>query len=220
MKTWDTPHPLKALVDPTLPTDIVFVMDKSGSMGTLANDTINGFNAFIAEQQKQPGEAFLTLVLFDTVVTLLAERKPLDEVPSLTSKEYQPGGMTALLDAVGNALARLEKNPPTGKVLFVVATDGEENSSREYKVEAIRATIEAKEKAGWGFVFLGANASTWQGANMGIQTQGVYAASAGGTRSMYSNLSANTSLIRSSSGVAAQSVSDANWDTGDGPKSQ
>jgi hypothetical protein len=212
-KSWDTPPSAAIPSDPNLPTDIVFVMDKSGSMGPLADDTINGFNSFIVEQTLQPGAAFLTLVLFDTEVTILAERKPIADVPLLTRKEYKTGGNTALIDAVGAALAKLEQSTIPGRVLFVVATDGRENSSREYTAPIVRAKIEERTKAGWGFVFLGANASEWQGASMGFAGAGAYTASPAGTKSMYGNLTRNTTSMRASGATGQSAATTMDWAT-------
>ncbi len=120
-------------------TELVFILDRSGSMGGLEADTIGGFNAMIEKQKKEEGEAYVSTLLFDTTVDVIHDRVPLDEVPALTDKEYYVRGCTALLDAVGGAIhhignihkyARKEDVPE--KTLFVITTDGMENASREY----------------------------------------------------------------------------------------
>ncbi len=146
-------------------TELVFILDRSGSMSGLEADTIGGFNSMIAKQKKESGEAFVSTVLFDNESTVIHDRLPLGEVPPMTEKEYFTRGCTALLDAVGGAIhhignihkyARPEDVPE--KTLFVITTDGQENSSRRYNYETVRRMIDhEKEKYGWEFLFLGAN---------------------------------------------------------------
>ena len=146
-------------------TEIVFILDRSGSMSGLEGDTIGGFNSMIEKQRRQEGEAYISTVLFDNHSDVIHDRVPLDKVPKLTEKEYYVRGCTALLDAVGSAVhhignvhkyAREEDIPE--KTVFVITTDGMENASRSYSYEKVRAMIEErKEKYGWEFLFLGAN---------------------------------------------------------------
>ncbi len=146
-------------------TELVFILDRSGSMAGLEKDTVGGFNAMIEKQKKEPGAALVTTVLFDNESTVIHDRLPLENVPLLTEKEYFTRGCTALLDAVGGAIrhiaaihkyARAEDVPE--RTLFVITTDGYENASRRYDYEAVRRMIEhEKEKYGWEFLFLGAN---------------------------------------------------------------
>ena len=146
-------------------TELVFILDRSGSMGGLEQDTIGGFNAMLTRQKEQEGEANVTTILFDHEVQLLHDRFPLKAVAPLTEKDYYVRGCTALLDAVGGAIhhigsihkyARREDVPE--KTLFVITTDGYENASRRYDYERVRRMIERqKEKYGWEFLFLGAN---------------------------------------------------------------
>ncbi|MBO4382490.1 MAG: VWA domain-containing protein, partial [Clostridia bacterium] len=146
-------------------TELVFILDKSGSMSGLEADTIGGFNAMIEKQKKEEGEAFVSTLVFDTRVEVIHDRLPLDKVPELTEKEYFVGGCTALLDAVGGAIhhignihkyARPEDVPE--KTLFVITTDGMENASREYSYERVKRMIERQQdRYGWEFLFLGAN---------------------------------------------------------------
>ena len=146
-------------------TEIVFILDRSGSMAGLEGDTIGGFNSMIEKQRRQAGEAYISTVLFDNHSDVIHDRVPLDKVPRLTEKEYFVRGCTALLDAVGSAVHHIgnvhkyarEEDVPE-KTIFVITTDGMENASRSYSYEKVRAMIEErKEKYGWEFLFLGAN---------------------------------------------------------------
>lgn len=146
-------------------TELVFILDKSGSMSGLEADTIGGYNSMLAKQQAVEVECHITTVLFDNNYELLHDRIDLKAVGAITEKEYQVGGSTALLDAIGrtiNKIGNVQKHTADDyraeKVLFVIITDGEENSSREYSAEKVKALIERqKTKYGWEFIFLGAN---------------------------------------------------------------
>ena len=146
-------------------TELVFILDRSGSMSGLEKDTIGGFNSMIEKQKRENGQALVSTVLFDNESVVIHDRLPLDRVPPLTEKEYFTCGCTALLDAVGGAIhhignvhkyARKEDVPE--KTLFIITTDGYENASRRYDYEKVRQMIQhEKEKYGWEFLFLGAN---------------------------------------------------------------
>lgn len=146
-------------------TEIVFILDRSGSMAGLEADTIGGFNAMIEKQKAEPGQALISMVLFDHDAQVIHDRVPLEKVPPLTEKEYFVRGSTALLDAVGGAIhhignvhkyAREEDRPE--KTLFVITTDGMENASLAYSYDRVNAMIRRQqEKYGWEFLFLGAN---------------------------------------------------------------
>ena len=146
-------------------TELVFILDRSGSMGGLEKDTIGGFNSMIEKQKAEAGEALISTVLFDNETEVIHDRLSLKDIPQMTEKEYYVRGCTALLDAVGGAIhhignvhkyAREEDRPE--KTLFVITTDGMENASRRYSYDKVKAMIQRqKEKYGWEFLFLGAN---------------------------------------------------------------
>ena len=146
-------------------TELVFILDRSGSMSGLERDTIGGFNSMIEKQKKEEGEAVVSTVLFDNESVVIHDRLPLGKVPRMTEEEYFTRGCTALLDAVGGAIhhignihkyARKEDVPE--KTMFIITTDGYENASKRYDYDKVRKMIERqKEKYGWEFLFLGAN---------------------------------------------------------------
>ena len=146
-------------------TELVFILDRSGSMAGLEADTIGGFNALIEKQRKEPSDTLVSVVLFDNDCQVIYDRMPLEKIPPMTEKEYYVRGCTALLDAVGGAIhhignvhkyARREDVPE--KTLFVITTDGMENASRRYSYEKVRQMIQhEKQQYGWEFLFLGAN---------------------------------------------------------------
>lgn len=146
-------------------TELVFILDKSGSMSGLEKDTVGGFNSMLKKQQAIKGECRVTTVLFDNRYELLHDRVDIRGITPITEKEYCVGGSTALLDAMGKTISKIigvqkntEKKYRAGNVMFVIITDGEENSSREFTAPQIRKMVEEqKSKYGWEFIFLGAN---------------------------------------------------------------
>ena len=146
-------------------TELVMILDRSGSMGGLESDTIGGFNGMIETQRKEEGDALVSVVLFDDVSEVVYDRVPIAKVEPMTDKQYYVRGCTALLDAVGGAIHHIgnvhkyarEEDVPE-KTIFIITTDGMENASRQYTYEKVREMIERqKEKYNWEFLFLGAN---------------------------------------------------------------
>ncbi len=146
-------------------TEIVFILDRSGSMSGLEADTIGGYNSLIERQKKEEGEAYISTVLFDDTCEVLHDRVSLDKIEPMTDKEYYVRGCTALLDALGGAIHHIgnvhkyasEEDRPE-KTLFIITTDGQENASHRYSYEKVKHMVERqKEKFGWEFLFLGAN---------------------------------------------------------------
>lgn len=190
-------------------TEIVFILDRSGSMMGLEDDTIGGFNAMIQKQKAEPGEAVVSTVLFDNHTDVIHDRVNIQKIEPLTRKEYYVRGCTALLDAVGGAIhhignvhkyAREEDRPE--KTLFVITTDGMENASRRYSYEKLKAMIERqKEKYGWEFIFLGANIdAAREAARFGIDEDRAvnYNADSVGTSVIYEAVSEAVCNVRAS----------------------
>jgi len=146
-------------------TEMVFILDRSGSMGGLESDTIGGFNSMLKKQKEEPGDCRITTILFDDSYEVLHDRIDIKAVSEITSREYYVRGCTALLDAIGKAIKKINKVQKNTaekyraeKVLFIITTDGMENSSREFTYERIKSMIEKqKKKHNWEFIFLGAN---------------------------------------------------------------
>lgn len=145
-------------------TELVFILDRSGSMSGLESDTIGGFNGMLQKQKEEEGEANVTTVLFDDQIDLIHDRFPINIVEPLTGKDYYVRGCTALLDAVGstvkkveNIQERLPEEMKAEKVIFVITTDGQENASQEYTANMVRKMIHKNQERGWQFLFLGAN---------------------------------------------------------------
>lgn len=189
-------------------TEMVFILDRSGSMGHLTDDTIGGFNSMIENQKKEEGEAFVTTVLFDDQYELLHDHIDIKEIQPITNKEYYARGMTALLDAVGKTInsigARLNETPEDerpDKVIFVITTDGMENASREFDKSKVKEMIEHQQsKYSWTFMFLGANMdAVGEATSLGINTDfaRTYTASDWGTQSVYNSMSKAMSCARS-----------------------
>lgn len=189
-------------------TEIVFILDRSGSMSGLEADTIGGFNSLIAKQKKEEGEAIVSTVLFDDECQVLHDRVDLSKIEALTENDYYVRGCTALLDAVGGAIhhignvhkyAREEDRPE--KTLFIITTDGQENSSRRYDYKRVKHMVERqKEKFGWEFLFLGANIdAAAEAEKFGIRKERAvdYHADHAGTAVNYKALSKAVSTVRS-----------------------
>lgn len=188
-------------------TEVVFILDRSGSMSGLESDTIGGYNSMLEKQRKEPGEAVVTTVLFDDNYELLHDRIDIRAVGSITEREYFVRGSTALLDAIGKTIdkiGRAQKNTTpdyrAAKVLFVITTDGMENASREYSYGKIKRMVEhQKEKYGWEFLFLGANIdalSTAEKFGISADRAANFHADGEGTRLNYEVLSCAVSKVR------------------------
>lgn len=197
-------------------TELVFILDRSGSMQGLERDTIGGFNAMLKKQKKEPGEALVSTVLFDDCAEVLHDRVKLGEVRPITEREYFVRGCTAFLDAVGGAIrhignihkyARPEDVPE--HTLFVITTDGMENASRRYSAEKVREMIRhQKERYSWEFLFLGANIDAVETAGaLGIDADRAvnYHCDSAGTRLNYEVVGQAVAAVRSSAPL------DAHW---------
>lgn len=189
-------------------TELVFILDKSGSMAGLEADTISGFNAMLKKQQKAEGEALVTTALFNHHYELLHDRINVRGISPITEKDYEVGGTTALLDAIGstiqkivNVQKRTSEDERAEKVLFVITTDGMENASQEYSADKIKKMVQyQKEKFGWEFMFLGANIDAIStAARFGIDEDFAvdYRADEIGTQLNYAVLSEAVSNLRS-----------------------
>lgn len=188
-------------------TEIVCVIDRSGSMAPLTKDSIGGFNSFLESQKEIPGEATLTLALFDHEYSVVHDNVNLQEVPNLNSDTYVPRGMTALHDAIGRTMdtvgVRLSNTPEQDrpeKVIFVILTDGAENSSQEYQQDKIAEMIKhQREVYNWEFVFLAANQDAFEtGGSLNI-SRGMtmnYSATSKGVTDAYCSASASVADLR------------------------
>lgn len=205
-------------------TEIVFILDRSGSMSGLEADTIGGFNSMIAKQKKEDGEAYVSTVLFDDQCEVLHDRVPMDKVPVMTDEEYYVRGCTALLDAVGGAIhhianvhkyARDEDRPE--KTLFVITTDGMENASKYYSYEKVQAMIKKEqEKYGWEFIFIGANIDAVQEAKrFGIRKERAvnYVHDEIGTEAVYRSVSKAVCAMRmADASCAGSAIDECDWE--------
>jgi len=195
-------------------TELVFILDRSGSMSGLESDTIGGFNGLLEKQTREPGECLVTTVLFDDRYELLHDRIALSSVNKITSKEYFVRGSTALLDAIGrtldktrNAQINTAESGRAEKVLFVIVTDGMENASREYRMDRVKEMIERQTKeSGWEFLFLGANIdaiSVAAGFGIAADRAVTYRADAVGTQLNYDVVSDTVASMRAGAPLAA-----------------
>jgi uncharacterized protein YegL len=187
-------------------TELVFILDRSGSMGGLESDTIGGFNSMIEKQKKAPGKVYVSTVLFDNRSEVLHDRIRLEDVPEMTEKDYYVRGSTALIDAIGGAIHHIvnihkyarEEDVPE-KTMFIITTDGMENASRHYSSNQIKGMIERQKEAGWEFLFIGANIDAVETAGRyGIRRDRVanYKADRRGTQILYESVSEAVSNLR------------------------
>jgi len=197
-------------------TEIVFILDRSGSMSGLESDTIGGYNAMLEKQKAAPGEAIISTVLFDDYIEVLQDRLDIKTVESITNKEYFVRGQTALLDAIGGAINHignihkysLEENRPE-KTIIIITTDGMENASHQFSYDQVKMMIERqKEKYGWEFIFLGANIDAIEAAkSFGIKADRAanYHSDSTGTQLNYEVLNEAINSFRTNSTI------DADW---------
>lgn len=198
-------------------TELVFILDRSGSMSGLEADTIGGYNSMLKKQRNGEGEVLVSTVLFDDVCEVLHDRVPMDKMKDITEEEYYVRGCTALLDAVGGAIhhignvhkyARKEDVPE--KTLFIITTDGMENSSRRYSYDRVKKMVERqKKKFGWEFLFLGANIDAAKEAGrFGIQANRAvnYECDSEGTMLNYDVLSEAVTRVRLSAPCVSASA--------------
>jgi hypothetical protein len=178
--------------------EIVMLLDRSGSMSTVLKDTIGGFNSFVREQRNNKvGEVRLSLYQFDDKYDVVYEGRPIQDVPDLTTETFIPRGMTALFDATGKTinalgerLSKMYEQDRPSLVIFVILTDGEENSSKEFRLERVKEIIKHQtERYNWKFVFLGADQDAFQATQMGISANNTYNYASGHSDRMYRNLS-------------------------------
>ena len=193
-------------------TELVFILDRSGSMSGLEADTIGGFNAMIEKQRKEEGECYVSTVLFDNYSEVLHDRVKLSEIQPMTDKEYTVRGCTALIDALGGAIHHIgnvhkyarPKDLPA-HTMFIITTDGMENASRKYTADRVKQMIERqKERFGWEFLFIGANIDAVEtAARYGIDSDRAvnYNADGQGTRIVYESVSKAVCRVRKSEDV-------------------
>ena len=194
-------------------TELVFILDRSGSMSSLESDTIGGFNAMIEKQKKQDGECIVSTVLFDDESRVIHDRVSLDEIRPMTEDDYFVGGCTALIDAIGGAIHHIgnvhkyarEEDVPENTI-FIITTDGQENASHHYSSDKVKQMIERqKEKHGWEFLFIGANIDAVETAKRyGIDRNRAvnYNADAQGTSVLYETVSKAVCNVRASKCMA------------------
>jgi len=193
-------------------TELVFILDRSGSMAGLESDTIGGFNAMINKQKKQEGKCYVSTVLFDNVSKVIHDRVPLDKIRPMTERDYEVGGCTALFDAIGGAIRHIgnvhkyaRKEDVPAQTLFVITTDGMENASHQFTSKRVKEMIQRqKEKYGWEFLFVAANIDAVEtAATFGIDENRAvnYHADAKGTDCLYNTVAEAVLNVRMGKGM-------------------
>lgn len=203
-------------------TEIVFILDRSGSMGGLESDTIGGFNAMLKKQKQEEGKAFVTTVLFDHECFTLHDRLPVEQVPEMTSKDYTVRGCTALLDAIGSTIEHIQsihryarKEDVPARTMFVITTDGMENASKRFSGSSVKKLINQQKKKGWEFLFIGANIDAIATArDFGIESDRAvnYHADAQGTHTVFQAVGKAVSQMRACAPLQASWSEEINED--------
>lgn len=187
-------------------TELVFILDRSGSMSGLESDTIGGFNSMIEKQRNEPGKALISTILFDNASFVLHDRVEIEKIPKMTTQDYYVRGCTALVDAIGSAInhisnihkyARPEDVPE--HTMFVITTDGLENASHMYSSDQVKNMIECHKQKGWEFLFIGANIDAVETARrygIGRERVANYKADSKGTEILYESVTAAVSQVR------------------------
>lgn len=187
-------------------TEIVFILDRSGSMGGLESDTIGGFNSMLEKQKKEKGEAIVSTVLFDHESEVLHDRIPIEKVEPMNEKQYYVRGCTALIDAIGGAIRHVrrvhkyirEEDVPE-HTIFIITTDGMENASKKYSSDEVKKMVSEQKEKGWEFLFLGANIDAVETAkHFGIEEDRAvtYRSDKKGTRMNYKAMACAISAVR------------------------
>lgn len=203
-------------------TEVVFILDRSGSMSGLEADTIGGFNSMLEQQKSGEGEVYVSTVLFDNECEVVHDRVPIDKVPRMTRETYYVRGCTALLDAIGKAIhhignvhkyAREEDRPE--KTLFVITTDGMENASREYSYDKVKKMVERQQKKyNWEFIFIGANIDAISTAeSFGIRRERAvnYVCDEGGTAKVFASVNRAVGAMRMAAPCAEPALDACDW---------
>ncbi len=194
-------------------TELVFIIDRSGSMSGLESDTIGGFNSLIRKQKKEKGQCFVSTVLFSNESEVIHDRVHLEDIIEMTEKDYCPNGCTALIDAIGGAIKHISavhryirpEDVPE-HTMFVITTDGLENASHKFSAKAVKKMVKDKEKDGWEFLFIGANIDSVETAGrFGIRSDRAvnYHADEKGTSVLYETVCAQVSNLRNRKKVSA-----------------
>lgn len=194
-------------------TELVFILDRSGSMGGLESDTIGGFNSMLEKQKREDGEAFVTTFLFDHEILTLHDRVAIEKVAPMTDKDYTVRGSTALMDAIGKAIEHIQTvhkyirpEDVPAQTLFVITTDGMENASHRYDSRTVKQMIERQKELGWEFLFIGANIDAVETASrfgIGSDRAVNYHADAEGTGVVYETVCEAIGNVRHRAPLAA-----------------
>lgn len=194
-------------------TELVFIIDKSGSMAGLESDTIGGFNSLIKKQKNQSGKCYVSTVLFSNNSEVIHDRVDLERINEMTENDYCPGGCTALIDAIGGAIKHISSvhryirpEDVPEHTMFVITTDGLENASHKYSSDEVKKMVKVKEKDGWEFLFIGANIDSVETAkNLGIREERAvnYHADEKGTAVLYEAVCAQVLNMRKNKKVSS-----------------